>query len=91
MVLKNLNCVHCTLHPSRGFIPDTNIKYAKKKSISAKYAKRVHISQKRAMKEFFLLPMILNEQARKQLDLSEEETEFLDEYQENHLEFKKRF
>ena len=68
-----------------------NQKYAKKKTIAMKYAKKVHISQKRAMKEFFLLPMILNSEARKQLDLSDEENEFLDEYQKNHLEFKKKF
>jgi len=61
-----------------------NQKYAKKKSIAIKYAKLVHISRKRAMKEFFLLPLILDEKARKQLDLSEEEIKFLDEYQEKY-------
>lgn len=68
-----------------------NQKYEKKKSISMKYAKVVHISHKRAMKEFFLLPLILNEKARKKLDLSEEEIKFLEEYQEAHLEFKKSY
>ncbi len=58
-----------------------NQKYEKKRSISIKYAKAVHISKKRAMREFFLLPLILNEEARKQLGLSEEEIKFLDEYQ----------
>ncbi len=61
-----------------------NQRYAKKKTISAKFAKKVHISKKRAMKEFFLLPLILNEKARKQLDLSEDEIKFLDEYQEKY-------
>lgn len=61
-----------------------NQKYAKKKSIATKYAKAVHISKKRAMKEFFLLPLILNQAARKKLDLSEEEIMFLNEYQEKY-------
>ncbi len=59
-----------------------NQKYAKKKSIAAKFAKAVHIGRKRAMREFFLLPLILNEEARKKLDLSEDEEKFLDEYQQ---------
>jgi len=63
-----------------------NQKYAKKKTIAAKYAKAVHISKKRAMKEFFLLPLILNEKARKKLRLSEDENKFLDEYQEKYKE-----
>jgi replication factor C large subunit len=61
-----------------------NQKYAKKKTIAAKYAKFVHISKKRAMKEFFLLPLILNKEARKTLKLSEDEIKFLDEYQEKY-------
>jgi len=61
-----------------------NQKYAKKKSIAAKFAKKVHIGKKRAMREFFLLPLILNSQARKDLNLSEDEIKFLDEYQEKH-------
>ena len=68
-----------------------NRKYTKKKTIAAKYAKRCHVSQKRAMKEFFLLPMILNSEARKQLDLSDDEIKFLNEYQEDHIDFKKKF
>ena len=63
-----------------------NQKYAKKKTIAIKYAKAVHISKKRAMKEFFLLPLILNEEARKKLRLSEDENKFLDEYQEKYKE-----
>ena len=63
-----------------------NQKYAKKKTIAIKYAKFVHISKKRAMKEFFLLPLILNQAARKKLKLSEEESEFLDQYQEKYKE-----
>lgn len=62
-----------------------NQKYVKKKSIAEKYAKAVHISIKRAMKEFFLLPLILDKEARKKLDLSEEEIKFLDEYQKIRL------
>ena len=61
-----------------------NQKYAKKKSIAEKYAKAVHISIKRAMKEFFLLPLILDNAARKKLDLSEDEIKFLNEYQEKY-------
>lgn len=61
-----------------------NQRNEKKKSISIKYAKAVHISIKRAMKEFFLLPLILDQEARKKLDLSEEEIKFLDEYQEKY-------
>lgn len=61
-----------------------NQKYAKKKSIAIKYAKAVHISRKRAMREFFLLPLILNSEARKKLDLSEDEIKFLNEYQEKY-------
>jgi len=57
-----------------------NQKYAKKKSIAAKFAKAVHIGKKRAMKDFFLLPLMLNKEARKKLDLSEDEERFLDEY-----------
>lgn len=61
-----------------------NQKYARKKSIAAKYAKAVHIGRKRAMKDFFLLPLILNKEARKKLDLSEDEERFLEEYQEKY-------
>ena len=61
-----------------------NQKYAKKKSIAEKYAKAVHISIKRALKEFFLLPLILDKAARKKLNLSEDEIKFLDEYQEKY-------
>ena len=57
-----------------------NQKYAKKKTIAAKLAKAIHISKKRAMKDFFLLPLILDKEARKQIDLSEDEIKFLDEY-----------
>ncbi len=65
-----------------------NQKYAKKKSIAAKFAKAVHISRKRAEKEFFLLPLILNEKARKEIKLSEDEIKFLEEYQETHKKWK---
>ena len=62
-----------------------NQKYAKKKTIAAKYAKFTHMSKKRAMKDFFLIPLTLDKQARKQLNLSEDEITFLDEYQKQHL------
>ena len=65
-----------------------NQKYAKKKSIAIKYARAVHISRKRAMKEFFLLPLILNQEARKKLNLSEDEIKFLEEYQEKYKEWR---
>ncbi len=67
-----------------------NQKYAKKKTIAGKYAKAVHISRKRAMKEFFLLPLILDQAARKKLRLSEDESKFLDEYQEKYKESVKK-
>jgi replication factor C large subunit len=61
-----------------------NQKYTRKKSIAAKYAQEVHIGRKRAMREFFLLPLILNKEARKKLRLSEDEEKFLDEYQQKY-------
>jgi len=61
-----------------------NQKNAKKKSIAAKYAKKVHISMKRALKDFFLLPLILNKEAIKKLNLSDDEIKFLEEYRKEH-------
>ena len=62
-----------------------NQKYAKKKTIAAKFAKAIHISKKRAVKDFFLLPLILNKKARQELGLSEDEIKFLDEYKKEHI------
>jgi replication factor C large subunit len=55
-------------------------KFAQKKSISAKYARFAHISTKRAMKEFFYISLIIGDKVKKQLNLSEKEIKFLDEY-----------
>lgn len=56
-----------------------NQRMAKKKSISEKYARYCHISIKQAMKDFLLIKQILtNQNIRKELKLTEEETEFLD-------------
>ena len=57
-----------------------NQKNAKKKSIAEKYSKLVHIGRKRAMKDFFLLPLIINTKEKAdRLKLSEEEFAFLQE------------
>ena len=56
-----------------------NSKMEKKKSISKKFAHSVHCSTKRAMRDFALVKMILKNQAvRKNLQLSEEEVDFLE-------------
>ncbi len=50
-----------------------------KKSIAVKYAKYVHVGQKRAMQEFPIIKQILkNQNIRKELRLSEDETNYLD-------------
>jgi len=54
-----------------------NQKNAKKKSIIAKYSQRCHLSKRKANKESFLLPLILNQQAQKKLDLNEAEQQYL--------------
>ncbi len=55
-----------------------NQKVEKKKTISKKYARLVHCSIKRVMKDFSLLkPILQNPKVQKQLDLSEEEIDFL--------------
>ncbi len=57
-----------------------NQKMAQKKSISRKYAHETHCSAKQAMKDFALLRMIMRKYSiQKQLDLSEEEMDFLTE------------
>jgi len=55
-----------------------NQKSEKKKTISRKYARLVHCSTKRILRDFTLLRLILkNQDVQKQLDLSEEEIEFI--------------
>jgi len=50
-----------------------------KKSIAVKYAKYVHVGQKRAMQEFPIIKQILkNQNIRRELRLSEDETNYLD-------------
>ena len=57
-----------------------NQKNAKKKSIAAKYAEYSHISKKRALREFFLIALIIDNKTMNKLELSEPEKEFLIEY-----------
>jgi replication factor C large subunit len=54
-----------------------NQRYAKKKSIISKYARATHMSKKKAMKESFLLPLILNNEMQDKLELDEKEQEYL--------------
>lgn len=55
-----------------------NQKMEKKKTISKKYAKFVHCSTKRAMRDFPVIKMIINNQEiQNELRLSEDELEFL--------------
>ena len=56
-----------------------NRKNAKKKSIVLKYAKFNHMSKRKAMKESFLLPLIINNKMKKMLDLDENEIEYLED------------
>ena len=55
-----------------------NQKNAKKKSISAKYAKLAHMSKKKALKESYLLPLIIDPTDKK-FDLEEKEQKYLQE------------
>jgi len=57
-----------------------NLRTAKKKSIAQKYARYVHVGKKRALKEFPLIKQIINSnsQIQKELRLSEEEVEYLE-------------
>lgn len=58
-----------------------NKKIEKKKTVAKKYAKLVHCSTKRIMSDFNLLKIILkNQKVQNQMDLSEEEVEFLNKY-----------
>jgi replication factor C large subunit len=55
-----------------------NRKTEKKKSISRKYARLVHCSTKRIMRDFNLLkPILQNSKVQNQLDLSDDERDFL--------------
>ncbi|MBR9706553.1 replication factor C large subunit [Candidatus Pacearchaeota archaeon] len=54
-----------------------NQKNAKKKSIVAKYAKACHMSKKKAMKNSFLLPLIINKETEDKLNLEERERDYL--------------
>ncbi|MEK6820525.1 MAG: hypothetical protein AABX71_02325, partial [Nanoarchaeota archaeon] len=55
-----------------------NRKQEQKKSIAEKYASHCHISVKRAMKDFPIFRIILqNEKIQKHLNLNEKEVEFL--------------
>lgn len=55
-----------------------NQKSEKKKSIARKYARLVHCSTKRILRDFTILkPILKNQNVQKQLDLSEEEIEFI--------------
>jgi len=56
-----------------------NQKNAKKKTIAGKFAELTHTSKKRALKDFQLITLIANDIATKQMDLSEEEEEYLRE------------
>jgi len=58
-----------------------NQKTEKKKTIAKKYARLVHCSAKRVMRNFSLLkPILKNPKVQHQLDLSDEEVEFLKKY-----------
>lgn len=56
-----------------------NQKNAKKKSIVSKYSKLTHMSQKKAMKESFLMPLIIDQITSKKLDLDDKEEKYLEE------------
>jgi len=56
-----------------------NQKNAKKKSVAGKFAELTHTSKKRAMKDFNILSLIINSQSFKDLDLTEQEQEYLAE------------
>jgi len=56
-----------------------NQKNAKKKSIVNKYAKMTHMSKKKAMKESFLIPLIIDQATSKKMDLDEKEEKYLEE------------
>ncbi|MFA5855920.1 MAG: replication factor C large subunit [Candidatus Pacearchaeota archaeon] len=57
----------------------SNQKNAKKKSIVEKYAKFAHMSKKKAMRDYFILPLILNKNNINKIDLEEDEIKYLEE------------
>jgi replication factor C large subunit len=57
----------------------SNQKNEKKKSIVTKFAKFTHMSKRKAMKESFLMPLIINKKSEKDLDLDEKEHDFLED------------
>ena len=56
-----------------------NQKNLKKKSISGKLAELIHTSKKRALHDFNILALITDDVAKKQMNLSEEESDYLTE------------
>lgn len=56
-----------------------NQKNERKRSIAGKYAEFAHISKKRALKEFNLIATIIDNKTIKDLQLSDEEIEYLNE------------
>ncbi len=59
-----------------------NQKNQKKKSIAMKYARFSHMSKRKAMKENFLFPFIIDESMKKELDLDDNELDYLKEKKE---------
>jgi len=57
-----------------------NRKNAQKKSIAIKYAEFCHISKKRALGDFFMVSLILDDNMVKKLELSDQEKAFLQDY-----------
>lgn len=62
-----------------------NQKNAKKKSISGKLAELMHTSKKRAIKDFNILSLILDEKTMKILDLDEQEQDYVREHKQDLL------
>ena len=56
-----------------------NQRNAKKKVIVNKFAEQTHMSKKKAMKESFLLPLIISKSIEKKMDLEEKEQKWLEE------------
>jgi len=63
----------------------SNRKNAKKKSIATKYAKITHISKKQALKDFFLISLIIDEKTKNKIRLENDEREYLEEFKQNTL------
>lgn len=60
-----------------------NQKHAKKKSIAEKYSSYMKIGKKRAIKEFPIISLCINDIAMNNIKLNEEEKLYLQEYQKN--------